>query len=189
MKSKSILTLFLTLSAGLVVFLLRVEVVEAQLKTWNRIDDVNQRFQVLSLFNNAAVLDKETGLIWEKAPDNTAQDWSTAVYSCNTNSTGDRMGWRLPTVEELTSLRKVHSQDDSNDFSTPSLPSGHPFQNVQTTYYWTSTRYNADSTKAMLVNFGQFNIGPLFVLITPDTLDGLRKVWCVRGGAGHHAGL
>jgi hypothetical protein len=45
------------------------------------------------------------------------------------SSVGD---WRLPNVREL------HSLSDFGNYS-PALPSGHPFQNVQYRWHWSST--------------------------------------------------
>jgi hypothetical protein len=41
----------------------------AQIQPWNTIIQIN-RFQVLNQFGNAAVFDKETGLVWELIRDN-----------------------------------------------------------------------------------------------------------------------
>ena len=69
------------------------------------------------------VLDKDTGLIWARVPGPSDDIW-TAVLACrNEVQLGDRKGWRLPTVEELSSLL------DMNEDS-PALPTGHPFVGV-----------------------------------------------------------
>ena len=53
------------------------------------------RFKVLGKFGNAAVFDKETGLVWELDPDDTARGWFSAQFHCNnTTIVGDRKGWR-----------------------------------------------------------------------------------------------
>src|SRR5262249_61948747 len=62
------------------------------------------RFTVLPLFNNEAVLDKETGLVWEQSPDSTSFAWAAAIAHCYQQDVGGRKGWRLPTVEELARL-------------------------------------------------------------------------------------
>ena len=73
---------------------------------------------------------------------------------------GNRKGWRLPTVEELASL--VY------------LPSGHPFINVQSGAYWSSTTYEAYSGDAfgVYVGYGRFSSHRSYRYY----------VWPVRGG-------
>jgi hypothetical protein len=87
------------------------------------------RFIVLSNMNSAAVLDRETGLVWERSPSpGPFVNWLQAHYVCNKLILGNRFGWRLPTVQELASLMEPRILD------VPPinwLPAGHPFGNVQ----------------------------------------------------------
>ena len=102
------------------------------------------RFIVLSKFNAQAVLDRETGLVWERAPSPTRYvqipppNTFGGTYPddyCFGPKTGGRMGWRLPSSAELTSLI-----DATQSF--PALPAGHSFQRGGNTEgYWMSTRY------------------------------------------------
>jgi hypothetical protein len=57
--------------------------------------------------------------------------------------------WRLPNVKELDSLIDFAQCD-------PALPSGHPFNNVQNIYYWSSTthEYNPNGAWGVNVYFG-----------------------------------
>ena len=103
---------------------------------WNRIIPGAARF-VDALApdaggNYAAVLDKETGLVWAKSPSQSWTSWQDAKNRCTNLVLGGRMGWRLPTLEELSSLVD-HTQGNV------CLPSGHPFSNVQGAYYWSSS--------------------------------------------------
>jgi hypothetical protein len=123
------------------------------------------------VMDGAAVLDKETGLVWEKAPDATPQTWADAVGYCFNKAVGGRKGWRLPTIEELASL-----VDPSAGIL--SLPDGHPFTNVQLTWYWSSTTRASETGKAWLVILGG---GSLFDVGKTFPYPG----WCVRGGRGH----
>ncbi len=135
------------------------------------------RFIVLSNWSSAAVLDRETGLVWEQAPDGTnAYPWSnadvtlTAAWHCNTLSVGNRKGWRLPTLQELASL-----VDPSE--STPALPAGHPFSNVQSALYWSASTLASNASDAWRVNLDDGNV---FIVGKSNA----SFVWCVRGGQG-----
>jgi hypothetical protein len=131
------------------------------------------RFEVLADWNNEAVLDKETGLVWKKSPSTTIMDWRTANSHCMDMSTGGRSGWRLPTVQELKSL-----VDKSQ--SSPALPAGHPFNNVLSSYYWSATTYAYNTITAWTVYFFTGNVS---VVSKSD----FSYVWCVRGGQGVEA--
>src|SRR5438270_8218804 len=84
--------------------------------SWDQTLPSSTRFIVLLNFNSEAVLDRETGLVWQKSPSTLTARWDTAISFCQFASTGGRFGWRLPTAAELYSL---------GDPST-GLPTGHP---------------------------------------------------------------
>jgi Protein of unknown function (DUF1566) len=137
---------------------------------WDQVLPVAQRFVVLAAFNNEAVLDKETGLVWEKAPSPVPVDtWTTARGDCAVKSIGTRKGWRLPSVIELSSL--VYPATISN----PTLPTGHPFTNVQTAIYWSATTEAENVTFAWVVAFSDGTVG-----VGNKTSERF-QVWCVRG--------
>jgi Protein of unknown function (DUF1566) len=142
------------------------------------------RFTVLPQFNNEAVLDRETGLVWERSPGTETFPWSgafvTAHVICNIRIVGDRLGWRLPTIQELASLV------DPNRFS-PNLPAGHPFiltpEQISSGTFWSAT--TADIDQPNRAWFLRFLSGSNQVILhgsgdktTP------RYVWCVRGFKG-----
>jgi hypothetical protein len=136
------------------------------------------RFVVLANWNSDAVLDRETGLVWEKEPNvfpfERPQSWSGAVAGCVQKRTGGRNGWRLPTIEELTSLRD----------ETDSLPPGHPFVNVRTItqnsfpFYWSATKY--PDIGSLSVAFISGFPGGGGSAVTNNT----NFYWCVRGPGG-----
>ena len=130
------------------------------------------RFIVLSNLSSAAVLDRETGLVWERSPDTTAQNWLDAQFHCSRQSTGGRMGWRLPTIQELTSLI-----DLTVPAPGPVLPVGHPFSNVQSSQYWSGATHPTLAGFAWDVTFENGHVGT-----TDKSLTLL--AWCVRGGQG-----
>jgi len=116
------------------------------------------------------VLDKETGLVWERAPEQQSRQWDAAMMMSYSKILGGRMGWRLPTIEELTSLIDPTESD-------PALPNGHPFINVQSTRpYHTVNTYVTDAKWGVLFFDGSVGyIGK----------DLNYYMWCVRGGYGH----
>jgi hypothetical protein len=140
--------------------------------SWDQTLSASTRFIVLSNMSSAAVLDRETGLVWEQSPSTSVFVWDDAQANCNDFSRGGRLGWRLPTLQELASL-----VDPSVPPPGPRLPSGHPFSNVVPTDYWSATTHAADASEAYVVNFSLGAIGS-----PAKNLPFL--VWCVRGGQG-----
>lgn len=116
------------------------------------------------------VLDKETGLVWARDANLLGERaWTVAFGWCRQLIIGSRTGWRVPTVEELSSLVDPSQTD-------PALPSGHPFKNVQFVY-WSSTT-------------DEIYPGAAWEMHTDDGFVGPRSksvwnyVWPVRGGSG-----
>src|SRR5687768_11610081 len=66
--------------------------------SWDQTLPTATRFVVLSNFGGNAVLDRETGLVWEKAPSTTPVDWISARFQCSASTVGGRKGWRLPSI-------------------------------------------------------------------------------------------
>jgi hypothetical protein len=130
------------------------------------------RFVVLSNMSSAAVLDRETGLVWERSPSSTLYMWKDASAVCTFHTLGNRRGWRLPTIQELASL-----MDPTVPFPGPTLPAGHPFQNVAMDNYWSANTWVEDSSYAWFVDFRDG-----FVKVGAKSAT-LRR-WCVRGGQG-----
>ena len=93
---------------------------------WDQALPAAQRFVILPAFNSEAVLDKNTGLVWERSPQTTTATWNDALYTCINKNVGGQKGWRLPSIAELASL-----SDPSVAPPGPTLPPGHPFLNVQ----------------------------------------------------------
>ena len=137
---------------------------------WDKVLPAAQRFVVLAAFNNDAVRDNNTGLVWEKSPQTATATWNGARFTCINKNVGGQKGWRLPSIPDLASLI-----DPSVAAPGPTLPSGHPFHNVQSAGYWSATTSAEDPSNAWFVYFG---IG--FVESDSKTFSG--HVWCVRGG-------
>ena len=100
---------------------------------WDQSLPALTRFLILTNWNSAAVLDKETGLVWERSPAITDFSWNSARSECTSRTTGARKGWRLPSINELASLI------DPSVAPGPTLPPGHPFLTVQSAGYWSAS--------------------------------------------------
>ena len=126
---------------------------------------------------NGTVTDKLTGLVWlTDANCFGTRTWNDALSDSNGLSSGicgltdgsSAGDWRLPHIKELLSLL-----DFSN--ANPALPPGHPFTNVQSNVYWSSTTFASGSLNAW------------FVFMDDCYVDRGNKsyfcfVWPVRGG-------
>lgn len=150
---------------------------------------------------NGTVTDNLTGLIWLKDGNCTDTaggivrstgllNWPSALTWCNNLASG-KCGlsdnsvagdWRLPNVNEMRSLVDYSRHD-------PVLPSGHPFINAQSVWYWTSTsnpvytagafnvgisRGSVHSSLKVRTNIGISRVG--------NKSSDLLGVWAVRGG-------
>ncbi len=133
---------------------------------WSQKLPASQRFQLV--LDDQAVLDKETGLVWERSPSTTLMSWSDAIYHCYNMNVDGRKGWRLPTVEELASL-----VDPTQP--APTLPAGHPFTNVRSSFYWSATTLAGGTSSAWGVSF-------YGGLANGSAKSDASYVWCVRGG-------
>jgi hypothetical protein len=96
------------------------------------------------------VSDNLTGLMWAKNANlpSGVESWQGALdYVASINSGSGLCGhhdWRLPNRKELFSLID-HSQHD------PALPLNHPFNNVQSDNYLSSSSYTSDTRNAWVV--------------------------------------
>jgi hypothetical protein len=136
---------------------------------WDQKLPASTRFVVLLDWGSEAVLDRDTGLVWEQAPATVDQIWANARGACLNSTKGGRRGWRLPSIAELASL-----VDPSVSPGSPTLPPGHPFTNVLSLGYWSATTSADDSSLAWIVVFQNG-------LATRSSKPGALLVWCVRG--------
>lgn len=126
-------------------------------------------------FTDDAVLDKETGLVWERSPETQrTRNWYEAINHCYVTELANRKGLHLPTIEELASI--VDEDEDP-----PTFPAGHPFINVEPdSAFWSSTTGAGYPDWAWFVYFKTGIVG-----VNKKTID--YYTWCVRGGQGHDA--
>ena len=154
---------------------------------WDQQLSTSNRFVVLPNWvdpnfpsGGAAVLDLETGLVWERSPSTDTSSWTDASFHCNKLTVGNRMGWRLPTVQDLASLI------DPTVSVLPPLPAGHPFMHVQSTIYWTATPdllRPDDGIWAVFLNSSVIHVDS----ISRDSILNIFPSWCVRGGQAANA--
>jgi len=126
---------------------------------------------------DGTVTDHLTGLIWLKNANCFGlKSWNDALDASNNlgdgacglsdgSSPGD---WRLPNVRELQSLVDYGRYN-------PALPSGHPFTNVQSSYYWSS------STHA-LITYYAWSVHMSNGRVHHSSKGSYSYVWPVRGG-------
>ncbi len=101
---------------------------------------------------DGTVTDNLTGLMWTKNANlDGGKNWNGAIDWCNTLNDAGYDDWRLPNIREMNSLCDYGTYD-------PGLPGGHPFNNVQYSY-WSSTTYacNTDSAWYVIINSVDIN--------------------------------
>ena len=133
------------------------------------------RFEIV--MGGEAVLDKETGLVWERSPRTYSGQWYGAQWECHAHNTGGRWGWRVPTAQELESLADftIYEPGVCQQF----LPCGAPFIDATcgACIYWSATTWFNDNEAIY------FKPGP-FGGHGAATKDSPLRYWCVRGGEG-----
>lgn len=136
-----------------------------QVGTWSvQIPTAAQRFVVLAEFNNEAVLDKETGLVWEQAAGASYTTQQAAQEACWLSARGGRGGWRLPTMAEFGSIAP--------------LPAGNPFSYV-VSWYWTSSEATTDPGSA----YAHATLSNQLRVAAKNGPNAMQ--WCVRGPVNH----
>jgi hypothetical protein len=140
----------------------------------------SSRFECV--MGGSAVLDKETGLVWQK--DLSVMDpypyWDAIRSLCLNRNWGGRKGWRAPTAEELASLVDLSATVEGG----PKIPDGSPFLNVQAAKYWTaSTSMTDPSNEVYLVDFSNGAVQTRLKILEDTSF----YTWCVRGGRGYIA--
>lgn len=148
--------------------------------------DNAQRFLVLANYNQEAVLDRETGLVWERTPDTfSTLTLNNGINQCRINRrTGGKLGWRLPTVEEVLTLFKPIPGNQGTVFQPPPpspIFNYDPNDASGTKRYWTATTFVHDLNQAygFLIFLGNANL----INLSKTSSEPSVAVWCVRGGS------
>lgn len=101
---------------------------------------------------NKTVIDRQTGLMWTKNASllDFPLSWNEALNTIKELNNSDLYGhhdWRVPNRKELFSLM-------SHETINPCLPIGHPFTNIFTGYYWTSSTCARLPRQAWYIHLG-----------------------------------
>jgi len=141
---------------------------QPHLKSWSNKIPSAKRFVVLADFNNEAVLDRETGLVWEQALELTTRAWGNATWYCANKIVGESGGWRLPSVVELKSVedRTLPSPYINSVFNSNGILSANN--------WWSATTGAVTPTDAWIVDIGGRVNGN-------SKTNGQGLAWCVRG--------
>ncbi len=150
---------------------------------------------------NGTVTDGLTGLIWLKDANCTDAaggiernggllDWPSALAwsnnlaagKCGLSDNSVAGDWRLPNIVELRSLVDYSRHD-------PALPGGHPFINVRSLWYWSSTTnpvytagaYNVGMSRGSIHATGK-SVAVFGASRVKNKDNVLLGVWPVRGG-------
>jgi hypothetical protein len=146
--------------------------------SWDQTLPTATRFIILSNMNGEAVLDRETGLVWERAPSSPLAVWEDARGQCFEKHVGGRRGWRLAAIHELMTLMDIPNLPTFG--TVAALPSGHPFDlsglSGQSQQLWSSTRSADSPTLAYTLHLS----GKAIPVGSGIPLDS----WCVRGHEG-----
>ena len=117
------------------------------------------------VLNDVAVLDRETGLVWQRTPGNDVVSGALGAVRCMLETTGGRYGWRLPRIEELATLLEP---------TTDQLPIGAPFTNVANLDTFISASRSELSGATYQIT----------ILGGPGTTVLPHRFWCVRTAGG-----
>jgi Protein of unknown function (DUF1566) len=157
--------------------------------SWDQTLPASTRFIILSNFNSEAVMDRETGLVWERSPDATRRNRRQAAAVCHGKVIGARKGWRLPTIAELASLVDPGQ-------AGPALPAGHPFVDIRFNLpilqvtYWSSSSFPEEAVIFLppfppTIDSEVMDFRSGTVTTSHSTASSLLS-WCVRGLGGHN---
>jgi hypothetical protein len=147
--------------------------------SWSQRLEGAQRWQ--HVLGGEAVLDRETGLIWQRQPSTALFPYADAIDHCfNGVAAGQRRGWRLPTPAELTSLSPLDLSvvGAANPFAA--VPSGEPRR------YWTSVMSTIPAypvASAFVVSNRGWQVSEVPTTSAPQVQLRAESVICVRGGS------
>ncbi|NND82915.1 MAG: DUF1566 domain-containing protein [Gammaproteobacteria bacterium] len=115
------------------------------------------------------VIDKITGLEWQRQDDDTERNWDDAFDYCFRLELGSKDDWRLPLIAELQSIVDYEASDPSiNEAAFPNTNSS-----LSSGFYWSASTEAASFERAWGILFFSGNVSSDFKL-------GSNFVRCVR---------
>jgi len=133
--------------------------------------------------SDGSVTDNLTGLVWLRdANCYLATPWTSAVSEVHALASGQcsltdgsKAGdWRMPNLIEMESIIDASA-------ANPALTPGHPFRNVSTTPYWTSTSYFGGQSGSPNAWAVRLTDGIYVNDTVQNAKTGSLGVWAVRG--------
>ncbi len=93
------------------------------------------------------VIDKITGLEWQRQDDDVTRNWDDAWNYCAGLDLDNHQDWRLPAIKELQSIF------DYGQVTPPAIDQV-AFPNTDSTFYWSATTFSNSVSSAWLIFFG-----------------------------------
>ncbi len=131
---------------------------------------------------DGTVKDSLTGLVWAQNANlpNGSMTWLSALQyvagmNAGTNPNLGHTDWRLPNINELESLV-------DSGFYRPALPHNHPFTNVKSKLYWSSTTCDYYAEGAWFVNMYDGAVVSFYYVGYGSKTASSNYVWPVRSG-------
>lgn len=138
-------------------------------------DDNLNRFIDKTLEGDAVVIDRATGLMFpadgqSAGCNNDAglANWEDAIDYCNALDFAGFTDWRLPNLQELGSILRMHVGISRHIYSN--------WSNISVFNYWTSTTDSNDDTQAILILFNTGRTGATFKSVSGKRLMAVRSV-------------
>ncbi|MBL0707901.1 MAG: DUF1566 domain-containing protein [Sulfurimonas sp.] len=99
-----------------------------------------------SLWSLEIFVDTKTGLVWQDDVDakTVKKEWSGAKSYCKKLTLDAKSDWRVPNIKELQSIVDISRYK-------PAIKKG--FQNIASSFYWSSSAIVSGSSSAWIVYF------------------------------------
>lgn len=122
-------------------------------------------------FYKDVVVDTKTGLMWARNGNIAGKKmtWDTAMEWVKTLEIGGYRNWRLPTKEELDAFAMRGGEYPSSWFNA------NAFNNVQSSFYWSSSSYAHYANSAWGVYMDDS-------IVVGNVKANFYYIWPVRGG-------